>query len=50
MTSEEYKATVLRAAEISEKLTAQLDEEGLDWFEEYCDAYKDIVIYEFENE
>lgn len=49
VTNEEYKTAVLRAAEISEKVTDQLDDAGLEWFEEYCEIYKDIVIYELEN-
>lgn len=49
MTTAEYKAAVLRAAELSRKLTAQLDEEGLDLFEEYCENYKNIVEYEINS-
>lgn len=45
----EYEKAILRADEISRKLTEQLDENGLELFEEYCENYKEIVRYETEN-
>jgi len=46
MTELQYKNAILRSAEISRKLSEILDDEGLTLFEEYCENYRSIVIYE----
>ena len=49
MSSQEYHATLLQAAQISEILTRMLDEDAQDLLEAYSDIYARIVEYECVN-
>ena len=41
----DYNALIIRAAEISEKLTLRLNEEEQELFEEYVTIYEQILKY-----
>ncbi len=49
MTVDEYRNAVFCVAQISKELTAMLDEQGLDLFEQYSNTYEGIIRYEMTN-